>query len=482
LINITILKPENYIHSSAFHEIAEAFLFALRDIGFTVSLSTNYLSNNDLNIIFGANLISDAHVSKSIPSDSIIINLEQLTASDSPWHKTIYFDILKNFQVWDYSDKNIDYLNTLELKFDPQKFTLGFVSALNRIPSIADKDKDIDILFYGSINDRRKKILDELVNFGHNVKVLQGVYGAERDSYIARSKIILSLHYFSSQIFESVRAFYLMTNSKAVVAEVSSQTEIAPEYLAGIAGTSYDNLVQMCNELLSDPEKRYSLERSAQKSIRALNFIDNLRNIIMKQHIFSLPHKLNLGSGKDYKEGFLNVDISTQWSPDTIVDISSDIFNQDFFSDNFGRFKFKKNYFSEIICNDVLEHVQNLVLTMSNCLDLLKIDGHMYISVPYDLSYGAWQDPTHVRAFNEKSWLYYTDWYWYLGWTDSRFVLEDLQFSPSEVYHSLISTGFTREEAIRFPRAIDSMQVVLKKVLLSDSERQISLNYAQGVR
>jgi len=106
----------------------------------------------------------------------------------------------------------------------------------------------------------------------------------------------------------------------------------------------------------------------------------------------------------------------------------------------------------------------------------------MYISVPYDLSYGAWQDPTHVRAFNEKSWLYYTDWYWYLGWTDSRFVLEDLQFSPSEVYHSLISTVFTREEAIRFPRAIDSMQVVLKKVLLSDSERQISLNYAQGVR
>ena len=35
----------------------------------------------------------------------------------------------------------------------------------------------------------------------------------------------------------------------------------------------------------------------------------------------------------------------------------------------------------------------------------------------------AWQDPTHVRALNRNSWLYYTDWFWYLGWLEHRFVL-----------------------------------------------------------
>jgi len=43
---------------------------------------------------------------------------------------------------------------------------------------------------------------------------------------------------------------------------------------------------------------------------------------------------------------------------------------------------------------------------MTNCLKLLRVGGVFKILVPYDLSYGAWQDPTHIRAFNERSWLY----------------------------------------------------------------------------
>ncbi|MBV5336502.1 MAG: hypothetical protein J0653_00360, partial [Deltaproteobacteria bacterium] len=73
---------------------------------------------------------------------------------------------------------------------------------------------------------------------------------------------------------------------------------------------------------------------------------------------------------------------------------------------------------------------------MKNSLDLLSCGGEMWITVPYDLSYGAWQDPTHVRAFNERSWLYYSDWFWYLGWDDARFDIIDQKFiySPLGVY------------------------------------------------
>jgi hypothetical protein len=65
---------------------------------------------------------------------------------------------------------------------------------------------------------------------------------------------------------------------------------------------------------------------------------------------------------------------------------------------------------------------------MRNCLDLLRAGGQMVIEVPYEKSLGAWQDPTHVRAMNEHSWLYYTDWFWYLGWFEHRFAVREFKW------------------------------------------------------
>ena len=76
-----------------------------------------------------------------------------------------------------------------------------------------------------------------------------------------------------------------------------------------------------------------------------------------------------------------------------------------------------------IHANNVLEHVPDLASLMGNCLRLLKTGGEFQIEVPYEHAPSAWQDPTHVRAMNENSWIYYTEWFWYLGWFEHRFEL-----------------------------------------------------------
>jgi hypothetical protein len=68
--------------------------------------------------------------------------------------------------------------------------------------------KDIDVLFYGLINDRIAKILGDYKCSGLNIHTSFGIYEKDRDDLIARSKLVLNLHYYDSEIFEVVRVFY----------------------------------------------------------------------------------------------------------------------------------------------------------------------------------------------------------------------------------------------------------------------------------
>ncbi len=174
--------------------------------------------------------------------------------------------------------------------------------------------------------------------------------------------------------------------------------------------------------------------------------------------------KVNFGSGKNYLKDYINIDINPSWKPDIIADLSKGIP----ILDPFGKCIPLVNC-DEILAHDVLEHIPDLVSAMTNCLNMLKEGGIMDISVPYYLSLGAWQDPTHVRAFNENSWIYYTDWFWYLGWETYRFEIVDLKFVLSKFGESLKSGDIL--EILNIPKAVDSMRVVLRKKKLTEEEK-----------
>jgi len=172
----------------------------------------------------------------------------------------------------------------------------------------------------------------------------------------------------------------------------------------------------------------------------------------------SLPSCLNLGSGKDFREDCLNADIQESKKPDWVLDITKIPWGETI-STRFGEIKVEQGMFDSITANDVLEHIPDLVKAMTNCKDLLVEGGEFHIHVPYDLSLGAWQDPTHVRAFNENSWLYYTDWHWYLGWKD-KFVVKELQLVKSKLAEEM---NISDQMLTILPRMVDSMKVVLVK-------------------
>jgi hypothetical protein len=174
---------------------------------------------------------------------------------------------------------------------------------------------------------------------------------------------------------------------------------------------------------------------------------------------------LNLGSGKDRRDDCVNADIRADVGADWVINICKLSYGE-IVKWQGKEIAIKPFCFSKIIAFDVLEHLPDLVAGMTNCRDLLEMGGEMHIHVPYDLSYGAWQDPTHVRAFNEKSWVYYCGWAYYLGWKGSKFDMTHLEYRLSDYGASL---KLPQDELLRMPRAVDSMYLILKKVPYEDT-------------
>jgi protein O-GlcNAc transferase len=246
------VRPTGYVHAEALTEMAESVYYGLKHLGLPVSFRESPLPASRA-IIFGAHLL-DADSARAVPADAIIFNSEQIDA-DSPWLTGPYMELLRTHQVWDYSAENALRLaqrGVSAVKHVP----LGYLPELSRIAPVAE---DIDVLFYGSLNPRRQAILEELQRRGLRVTVLTGCYGAARDQFIARSKVVLNLHFYESKVFEIVRVSYLLSNFKAVVAESGTGTSIEPDLLQALRAVPYDGLVEACVQLVRDDAARREL-------------------------------------------------------------------------------------------------------------------------------------------------------------------------------------------------------------------------------
>jgi hypothetical protein len=258
--NVCIVYPPNYIHVFAFLEIAESIHFALLELGHQSSLQFRKIEKDAVNIVFGCHLLEPELIHK-IPKNTIFVNTEQIHNLENDWVKTLIL-WARQYEIWDYSERNIIILNRLDI-FTVKHLKLGFQKELVRIKK--SLSPDIDILFYGSINERRSKIIDNLNLLGLNVRTLFGVYGEKRDELIARSKIVLNLHFYDSQIFEIVRVFYLLTNSIAVVGEVNNSTSIDDTFRAAICSAPYEQIVETCQKVIKDDSIRNQISSNGFK-------------------------------------------------------------------------------------------------------------------------------------------------------------------------------------------------------------------------
>ncbi|HEX7323120.1 MAG TPA: hypothetical protein VF299_09365, partial [Mycobacterium sp.] len=262
---VAIVSPPDHhdISGGAFYEVAEALHYALLTLGHDSVLTNRLDFDKRRTIVLGGNLL--VQYALRPPKDPIFYNLEQL-GDDLPWMTMPEFvDLFRRYPTWDYSQANVEYLAALGLP-RPTYVPIGYVPELTRI---APATEDIDVLFYGALNGRRYAILRELCDRGLRVKWLPGTYGASRDAWIARSKIVLNLHYFEAKIFAIVRVSYLLANRRAVVSEHSADPTLERDLQSGIAFADYNELVDRCVELVGDERARRELAERGYQTFSA---------------------------------------------------------------------------------------------------------------------------------------------------------------------------------------------------------------------
>jgi len=242
---IWVVTPPGYAHAGAFSEVALGLQGGFRDLGINAPIVTARDRIRSKAIVLGANLLPRLSGVKA-PGRSILYNLEQITPG-SEWLSRDYLKLLRCHRVWDYSRYNIGQLQRLGI-CDLVHCPIGFSERLCRFDPAPERD--IDVLFYGSINERRLKVLDELVRTGLRVETLFGAYGEQRDVMIARSRIVLNIHYYPAKIFEIVRISYLLANRVCVVSEESTPDSALESVQAGIAQAPYAQLTEKCLELI----------------------------------------------------------------------------------------------------------------------------------------------------------------------------------------------------------------------------------------
>ena len=209
-----------------------------------------------------------------MPKNYIFLNSEPLGVKKWSENKDWFKAMRGAKQIWSYTMTSVEHLKTLGAV--PRFVPFGYAPYYETIfrKHTADKclEQDIDVLFFGEVSERRGRILDELKRNGMNVHVAgrdNPAYGERLDELLARSKIVLGIHYYEepeAQIADLARLDHLLSNQLFVVHEKPSALAANLAFEQNVSTCDYKELSDVCAYFIARPKER------AERAARAYNW------------------------------------------------------------------------------------------------------------------------------------------------------------------------------------------------------------------
>ncbi|MCE9955882.1 GT99 family glycosyltransferase N-terminal domain-containing protein [Aeromonas rivipollensis] len=197
-----------------------------------------------------------------LPGQYIAYQLEQSVSSR--WFTEDYLARLENsLAIFDYSLKNIAFLQDKGLSYR-QIYHLP-VGLLPRELANHPVPETVDVLFYGDINnDRRRAYVAELKKH-FSVKIINDLFGDALYAEMSKAKVIVNIHYYEGALLETTRIYECLSQNKIIVSEESADMNEHSTLLPlvdFVPINNIDKMVERVRHWVSDDVRRS--ERSVQ--------------------------------------------------------------------------------------------------------------------------------------------------------------------------------------------------------------------------
>jgi hypothetical protein len=183
-------------HGPIFFDILDLFTEVLQNLGLTVERTTNRLAAKQLNLLVGHTMFLPPSESRRIAENGrpyIVFQVEALHETEGFLSRHPgYWELLQGAsQIWNYSEANVAILKERGLT-NVHYIPLGHAQKLERV--VFAPERNIDVLFFGTLTPRRRRVLDGLRERGIRAEFHFATYGAARNALISRAKVLLNMH------------------------------------------------------------------------------------------------------------------------------------------------------------------------------------------------------------------------------------------------------------------------------------------------
>jgi len=465
-IHLSIIQPIGYVHSLGFLDQARFARHQFRQLGAEVTIGKNRLRENAINIIFGAHLGFPAQLKERFTC--VFFNLEQLGEAGAIVSKA-YIDLLSSSAVMDYDSRNLAAYGCKE--GDVPIVSFQFAPYLSPTDVLPIEDRPIDLLFFGGINERRHAIFERIEACGWSVSRFDHpLFSEERDQFIRLSKAVFNCHFYESSRFEQARAFHTLSMGTPVISERTERTTPPPAFQDAVSWVSDDNLENFFRHEFMTPQwlklAQQQLLAFAQTDASpswqiAHSYCEALWNMSGREKAQQIwyPTRMNLGSDKDYKLGWLNVDLLERVHPDLVIDLGQDIqLPMESKTINGAHVVIHADSLDIVQVNNVLADAAGLPCLMTNLLDLLKEGGRIEMSLQNPQSISNPQKKLEASSKVLEVLSQFTDYFWHSGWFNHRLEIESIKHTENPAYIYNQTKG-------------QVLKVILKKVSTTLSEK-----------
>jgi hypothetical protein len=288
--NVTLIDPAGYKFAYLLTDSCRVIAHGLRGLGRRADLTVNTLEPDAVNVIVGGHLLV-AEAADRIRASGIryvVLQTEWLSAGpDGTVHSSFqganferscraFFEGAE--QVWESYDHNRALLERWSLGSGRLRRLAGygFHEDLVEIRHRPWAEKDVDVLFFGSVTPRRARVIEELSRTLNVVAVLDAP-AAFRNELIARARINLNLLATDEYQHLSLARVSVLLNNRCVV--VSEQANTHPELQALMRTTEYGRLAGTCRALLATADLD-AMAEAALAGYRRIPMAEVLRPII----------------------------------------------------------------------------------------------------------------------------------------------------------------------------------------------------------